>query len=213
MNEQEYQQKTSLREDAPVLEFLDSLSKDRTYKYLEVGAGTGRFPLKIRDRNLDITCLEINKELAKKLKQNLKTIEGNILNTPFKDESFDILHCSHVIEHFGYPDITKVLDEMFRITKKGGYVIIRSPLMHPNFYNDIDHIRPYPPKTILQYFKNPQQQKTNNYNIKVIKTWRRKQTKEIRGFWYINKILKKMWILFNWPTGKANGYVAIFQKI
>lgn len=218
----EYGRKTDIREDAPVIDFLKKLNPDMEYNYLEVGAGFGRFSIRLKKehdlKNINITCLEINKGLSDNLiSKGLKTINGSVLNMPFNNDSFDILHCSHIIEHFGYPDIIKVLDEIFRITKKGGYVIIRSPLMHPNFYNDIDHVRPYSPKTLIQHFNNPQQQKKGNYTIKTIKTWDRKQAKEfktdVKGLWLVNIFLKKMWNIFGWPTAKVDGYVAIFQKI
>jgi len=219
-----YNLKTIEKEDSPVLEFLSDLSKKMNYKYLEVGAGTGRFPLKIKNssefKNIDISCLEINDNLVQKLKENgLNTVQGSVLNMPFKDNAFDILHCSHVIEHFSYPDVVTFLEEMFRIVKKNGFVIIRSPLMHYGFYNDIDHVRPYPPKTIMQYFNNPQQQKTGSKNIQLVKDWYRREASSVgsnnnfKGAWHISLLLKILWIKFNWPRSKPNGYVAIFKKI
>ncbi|MCK5320472.1 class I SAM-dependent methyltransferase [Candidatus Parcubacteria bacterium] len=206
-------------EDKTAIEFLNNLDKNKKYNYLEVGAGLGRFPLFLKNNNFDnlkITCLEINEKLNNLLKKNqLNSITGSIKKAPFKNETFDIIHCSHVIEHFSYPDITKVLNEMFRIVKTNGYVIIRSPLMHLGFYNDIDHVRPYPPKCILQYFNHDQQQKKGNNTIKLIKNQNRRHSYEInlKGMWRVNQLLKLMWINYEWPRGKTNGYTAIFQKV
>ena len=44
---------------------------------------------------------------------------------PYNDETFDIIHCSHVIEHLVNPD--QVLIEAKRILKPGGLLIIATP--------------------------------------------------------------------------------------
>lgn len=206
----------------PVLEFIKNLSAGESIRYLEVGAGFGRFPDLIKHEpsfsNLDITCLEINLELCDRLKsKNLQTVQGSVMDMPFPENSFDVVHCAHVIEHFSYPDITNVLNELVRVTKIHGHVIIRSPLMHGKFYNDIDHVRPYPPECILQYFDNQQQQKQSKHQIKLVNTWLRRNALgiplELPGIHSLNLLLKIFWTKWRWPQGKANGYVAIFKKI
>lgn len=217
-----YYSATVEAENRPVLEFLKNQPAKESLRYLEVGAGLGRFPNLLKNdpsfSSLDITCLEINPDLCDNLKkQNLKTIQGSVTDLPFPANSFDVVHCAHVIEHFGYPDITNVLDELMRVTKTHGHIIIRSPLMHGGFYNDIDHVRPYPPKCILQYFDNQQQQKQGQQRIKLIRVWWRKDAYgipfELPGINALNLLLKMLWTKWHWPQGKANGYVAIFEKI
>lgn len=44
---------------------------------------------------------------------------------PFKNNEFDEVYCSHVLEHVN--DLIFVMREIHRITKKGGRVIIRGP--------------------------------------------------------------------------------------
>lgn len=208
-------------EDKQVLEFLDFLDKNKKIKYLEVGAGLGRFPLKIRDlfNNLNLECLEINPDLAKTLSEKgIPTTVGDVTKLPFADEAFDIVHCSHVIEHFKYPEIAYVLDHLLRVTKPSGYIIIRSPLWHPDFYLDIDHVRPYPPETIMNYLTNPQQQKVGAYKVKIIKTWYRRGYLKIfylftpKMRYVINSLLAILWLYLGFPFSKKNGYVLILQK-
>ena len=217
---EKYYKQTLVEEDAQVLDFLQSLPKE-TIKYLEVGAGLGRFPLLLKNspefKHLDIVGLEINEVWVKKLEeQGLPIISGSVLSIPFPDNTFTVIHASHLIEHFGYPDVVRVLDELFRVVKEDGYVIFRSPLSHPGFYNDIDHIRPYPPKTILQYFENKQQQKKGVAKVRIIKNWNRREAKNINsslpGTGKINLIFKILWSRFGIPKDPPNGYVAVFQK-
>ena len=208
-------------EDRIVLSFFTKLSKyDKKIEYLEVGSGLGRFVDVIKNRfNFNITAVEINSELAEKTSQmGVNTLNINFVENNFPDESFDVVHCSHVIEHIPYPAIVDFLDELFRITKSGGNVIIRSPLMSNDFFTCIDHIRPYPPKTILDYYSNPQQQRTGKYRIVTEKIRLRRSTFAINSYSYnpfwraVNLCFKILHSLFKVSLAKPDGYVAIFLK-
>lgn len=181
----------------------------------------GRFPIKIKKEfsNINIECVEINSDLANKTSlAGIHTSISNVLLLPYENESFDIVHCSHVIEHFKYPEITQVLEQLLRITKDNGYIIIRSPLWHKDFYLDIDHVRPYPPETILNYFKNEQQQKVGVGNLKMIKCWYRRGNFKIFNVglskfkYFINLFLAFSWLYFRFPISKKNGYVLVLKK-
>ncbi len=47
---------------------------------------------------------------------------------PFNDDEFDTIICSDVLEHIYNP--TEVLDEMVRICKKGGHILINTPFIY-----------------------------------------------------------------------------------
>jgi len=208
-------------EDGEVIKFLNTLETNKQWQYLEVGSGLGRFPLKIKEKfkNLNIECFEINPDLAKITgDKGLKTTLGNALAMPYPQENFDIIHCSHVIEHFKYPEVAELLDRLMLLTRTLGYIIIRSPLMHPDFYLDIDHVRPYPPETILNYFRNKQQQKVGQGNIRVVSCWYRRQNLKIFNVgssgikYFINALLAFVWTYVKFPFSKKNGYILILQK-
>lgn len=210
---------TFKNEDKPVFDFLAN-HQNKNLKYLEAGFGLARFLDVISKKfGLVISGIEINSDLVRMAKSNgYDVVEGNILAMPFSDSIFDIVHCSHVIEHFKYPEIIQVLDELFRVVKKGGYVILRSPLMNQNFFDDIDHVRPYPPESIMNYFNNPQQQIVGGYKIKEISRWYRTENcKVILTNKYLNIVVNLFfsvaWILFRFPHSKKNGYVLILQKV
>jgi predicted SAM-dependent methyltransferase len=50
----------------------------------------------------------------------------DITNILFKNEVFDVILCSHVLEHV--EDDEQAIREMFRVLKKGGWAIIQSPV-------------------------------------------------------------------------------------
>lgn len=52
---------------------------------------------------------------------------GRIENLPFKENSFDEVLCSHVIEHFRYLNGLQVLKDVHYILKPGGLAIFEGP--------------------------------------------------------------------------------------
>jgi SAM-dependent methyltransferase len=63
---------------------------------------------------------------------------------PFPDGSFDVVVCSHILEHL--PSPFHLLGEARRILRAGGVLFIMVPdwQKHPSeFYNDPTHIHPY----------------------------------------------------------------------
>lgn len=216
-----YNKKTYKEEDNIVFKFLDRMnSKNNKINYLEIGSGLCRFPLLMKNKykNFNIKCLEKNNDLVKLgIKNGLDVICGDVTKIDFADQEFDIVHCSHVIEHLDYKSVTDSLDEMFRILKPNGYLIVRSPLAYPGFYFDIDHIRPYPSEAILNYFNNKQQQKVGNYNVSEIIKWYRREAIVIYNSNSMitnifNMLLKFFWLIANFPKARPNGYVLILKK-
>lgn len=223
-------------EDSTIIDLLERLDHQKNYTLLEVGSGLCRFVKKLHVLfpNITISCVEINKDLAKIAEdEGCKVYNTSFLDNDIESNSFDIVHCSHMIEHFGYPEIHIVLDELLRITKNDGFLILRSPLMWDHFYDDLDHVRPYPPASIINYLYNPQQQTVGKNEINIVRTWYRTRPIEhqpidrssiayfitpIRLFYnkHIlprrNNRLEKLWNKYRWPATKPNGYVMILQK-
>lgn len=57
---------------------------------------------------------------------------------PFKDNEFDEIECKAVLEHV--EDVSKTMNEIYRILKKGGIVNIEVPhFTSTNMYNDPTH--------------------------------------------------------------------------
>lgn len=46
---------------------------------------------------------------------------------PFDDTSFERVYCSHVLEHFSYSDLRKLLLEVRRVLRPGGQFLITVP--------------------------------------------------------------------------------------
>lgn len=111
-------------------------------RILDVGSGTGEF-VKLAPHR--ITGIDINGRNNSKIKY------GSATAIPFPKNSFDGLHCSHVIEHLGPRQVYAFLKEATRVLKSNGILVISSPLLWPGFYDNLTHIKPYPPRAITRY--------------------------------------------------------------
>lgn len=53
-------------------------------------------------------------------------LKADVTNLPFKDNSFDVVLCNHVLEHV--INDTLAMKELYRIMKKGGWAILQVPI-------------------------------------------------------------------------------------
>src|SRR3990167_5367234 len=100
----QYNHKTFENEDKLIMDFISQKLKYGSKSWLEVASGDGRFIKKISNLfpATDITGIDINPILASSVKKKgFNVVCGDILNKHFTDK-FDIVHASHIIEHFQY---------------------------------------------------------------------------------------------------------------
>lgn len=121
-----------------------------TSKVLDIGPGRGDFS--DHHGRTDFYLFEGNPETVVLLKQKHANVSEGLLPTlPFADGFFDMIHCSHVVEHLEPQLFYDSLKEMDRCLAPGGYLVISTPLLWDGFYNDLSHVRPYNPKTFRNY--------------------------------------------------------------
>ncbi len=92
------------------------------------------------------------------LNSPIADIKGDLTSTNFKDESFDLIICNHVLEHI--EDDKSALDEMYRILKYNGISILQVPInvkrentfedlsmkskiQREKYFGQYDHVREY----------------------------------------------------------------------
>ena len=114
---------------APLISFFkyrDAIRYVPNGKGLDIGCGNGKF---IRDMNSlgwQFEGVEFNPIAVDMCrKAGLKVFHGDLHAAAFRDNSFDIVSTRHVIEHI--PDPVNFINEIARILKKGGQLVIKTP--------------------------------------------------------------------------------------
>lgn len=74
----------------------------------------------------------------------------NKLPLPFKDNEFDYVYCSHVLEDFNDP--IPLMDEIYRITKRNGLIEYKVPYF-THTWNSIYHKRGFSISSFKTYAK------------------------------------------------------------
>lgn len=100
--------------------------------FLDVGCGAGDNLLRAKSQlNCIVTGIDPapgEQGVGRYLLDDLKDItidKGFAENLPYKDETFDVVFCSHVLEHVNNED--KSLQEIKRVLKKDGVLIVGMP--------------------------------------------------------------------------------------
>lgn len=132
---------------------------------LDAGCGEGFTMEKLLKENVGekIEGIEYSREaisFGKKLYPHLIIKQASIYELPYKDNSFDLVICTEVLEHLEKP--AEAIQEMLRVTKK--YLIVTVPneplFMFSNFLrgknlsrlgNDEGHINHWSPFSLRKY--------------------------------------------------------------
>jgi len=134
---------------------LDLLNKGlpqiKNKKILDYGCGDGVFTYMLREKGADTCGVDVSdiaidfarREHQKRgIKSNFYRIKS--YTTPFDDNCFDAVVCSDVIEHVQNHSL--LLQEIYRVLKKGGYAVISTPIRLTE--------TPYDKMHIVEWFEN-----------------------------------------------------------
>jgi ubiquinone/menaquinone biosynthesis C-methylase UbiE len=117
---------------------------------LDVGSGEGKLLKKERDL---ISGIDINDEMVKESKNaGLDVKKAGVTDIPYPDNTFEVIHCSNVIEHLFPNEARAMISEFSRLLKPGGKALIITP-MPRTVWNTFGHTRPYPPMSIEKLFR------------------------------------------------------------
>lgn len=123
---------------------FDLLKLQAGDKVLDIGCGTGD---DVRDiaQKVGTTGLSVGIDVSKDMievarKRSVERVGpvefhlGSIYNLNFPDNIFDVTRCERLFEHLDHP--VQALQEMIRVTRAGGRILVASPDMDTNM---IDH--------------------------------------------------------------------------
>ncbi len=111
---------------------------------LDVGSGRGFLckNLKRKYKNTVVSGIDIVISNELKNHQDINFFEGNISTLPFEDNSFDVVICTHVLEHI--LDFRKSLNELSRVCSKRLIIVVPMEREYRNGFNLHVQFFPYP---------------------------------------------------------------------
>lgn len=137
-------------------------------KILDVGVGLGRLLEKFPNHQrygMDISTSYL--PIAKQ--KGIDVCFSKIEDMPYRDNSFDIVICTDVLEHV--LDLKLALDQIYRVLKTGGVFIMRvpykedlQPYLDPEFPYQFVHLRSFDESTIRL-----QLEKIHGFNVVELK--------------------------------------------
>ncbi len=120
-----YKEFASIRKFEVIVSIIRKLNPENI---LDVGCGGGLFIKELQRYGHKIIGTDISYNLLSKIKENKILLSAKISSLPFKDKTFSGILCTEVLEHI--LDINKSLQELKRVLKPDGYLIITVPNLH-----------------------------------------------------------------------------------
>ncbi|MFN8714469.1 MAG: class I SAM-dependent methyltransferase [Bacteroidota bacterium] len=123
-----------------ILDNIDSSAES----LIDVGSGNGYLLRTIRERhpNLKLTAFDIK---DKDDSPEYTYVKGNIEQMPFPDKSFDVVTCSHTVEHL--IKLEQCMKELVRIARKQVFIV--TPCQRYYYYTLDEHVNFFPFKEKL----------------------------------------------------------------
>jgi len=115
--------------------YLKELIEDKNIKnIIDLGCGDGIliYAIKKTYPKIKIVGIDISPRRIENLKNKFpksKFYCRDVCQTKLKKESFDFVHSSQTIEHV--EDDKKMVEEMYRLLKKGGFLLVSSVIKKP----------------------------------------------------------------------------------
>jgi SAM-dependent methyltransferase len=109
---------------------LDTTAPDR-----DAGSGTGLYLRLLQGNGYESTGLDISREMLRSARRNLgpsaRLVQGVLEASPFRKAEFDVVVASRVLSHIERLD--EAMNELARITKRGGRLILTDVSAHHNY--------------------------------------------------------------------------------
>jgi len=100
---------------------------------LDAGCAAGRDSRKLSANDYVVTGVDLSEKLlaiAKKEHPTISFIKADIRSLPFKKETFDAIWAVAVIHHLEKKDISKALNEFYRVLRPHGYLFLTTKKGH-----------------------------------------------------------------------------------
>ena len=127
--------------NAASIEFLiDKIPNRSGLSVLDVGSGNGFLLDQLRTLNTWARIAGVDVASTEKVQTGIEIYSGALPNLPFRDNEFDIVTCTHVMEHV--LDVAASAKELIRVARK--MILIVVPRQRYYYYTLDEHLNFYP---------------------------------------------------------------------
>ena len=123
-----------------------NLSPSQGSRVVDVGSGSGLSLLRLARQGMEPIGLDTSRVALKfaqylsehyEVKDRIHLARGDFHKLPLRSDSFDVAYNSGVFEHLQVQEARELINEMARVVKPGGYVLIAVPNADSPFYKNL----------------------------------------------------------------------------
>lgn len=216
------------RYESKVIKKVMSKYIEKDSSILDVACGLGDKMLLLKDSGYhDVLGVEINEDSVRECtNKGLNVVSFDAFKKEEKNE-YDVILLSHIIEHFEYRELIEFMETYLQYLKKGGYLIIVTPVFNSCFYDAFDHVKPYSHIGVLNIFGDelstePCKSKfrlamLDLYYIRVAFQLKHYRSLALRTALYrlprtINRLFHLVYRLSLRTIGSPSAWIGVFQK-
>ena len=107
---------------------LEEICRIGPDRLIDIGCGPGAFLSLVEENfpDIQLNALDLSEEMIRETKKRLSDTAivtvGDSENMPLESEQYQVVTCNMSIHHYPHPQ--NALNEMFRILKPGGYLLL-----------------------------------------------------------------------------------------
>lgn len=135
------------------VEYICKACQNRNYKILDAACGRGYVINKVQEASQSKDCYAVDIVIPNERNSNIQYVSASLTSLPFDDKSFDIVICTHALEHI--KDNQKALQELRRVCKEKLLIVIPKQREYRYTFDLHIHFFPYL-YSVKKYIDNPQ---------------------------------------------------------
>ena len=96
-------------------------------KFLDIGCGLGRHTIQFAKAGFETCATDISKDAVSNAKEwaneeglDIEIIQSDMMDMPYKNDSFDCILCRNVISHTDTEGIYAIINKIYNLLKDGG---------------------------------------------------------------------------------------------